>query len=453
MRTALYRHYARYRLLPVHAGILAVFALIPVWYRFPGAPKPYTQLYSTGFLIFWAMLWTVGWWLLAGLPGFATLCRDGVRRWWAFALLLLALWSFFSITWGYTGSFHPMPRPDVAAGAALQFGLAVLFALVVACAAPPPRRIVAVLAAGLLWNSLLAFAQVALQHDVGLRFLGEFALDPSRSGVSIVQAEGVRWLRPYGLLPHPNVLGGFLAVGLLAALAWVLDSRRGHWLMGLSLLLPGLWALLLTFSRSAWLGFAAGGVAALPLLIRGRLLRRALRGQTLITLGLVVVVGALFILSYSPFLLSRSGISEESVERRSLSDRSVYAAFAVMAINERPITGVGIGNFPWRASYYLQFTNFDLRGEPVHQVFLLAWAELGLAGFALTIAALIGGIEAALRREMDVARVALLAGALALTVAGLFDHYPWTLLQFQAAWWGLLAAAAAPDTSRARLFV
>lgn len=445
MLTSLRSHFIRHHLLPIHAGILAVFALIPVWYRFPGSPRAYTQLYSTGFLIFGAMLWTVGWWLLAGLPGFAELRRDKVRRWWALALLLLALWGFGSITWSYTGTFS---RPDITAGAALQFGVSVLFALVVACAAPPLRWIIRVFVVGLLWNSLLAFGQVALQHDLGLRFLGEFPLDPARSGISIVQAEGMRWLRPYGLLPHPNMLGGFLVIALLAAFAWVVNRRRVVWAVGVCLVLLGLWALLLTFSRSAWLGLAAGGFTALPLLIRGRLLQRVTRGRLIITIGAVLLVAGLFALLYYPFLASRAGVGSESIELRSVSDRSIYAAFAVRAIGERPVTGVGMGNFPWRASYYLQFTSFDLQGEPVHQVFLLAWAELGLVGLILTILALMLGIEAALRREVDPSRTALLAGVVALIVVGLFDHYPWTLPQFQAAWWGMLAAAGAPGRTR-----
>jgi hypothetical protein len=67
------------------------------------------------------------------------------------------------------------------------------------------------------------------------------------------------------------------------------------------------------------------------------------------------------------------------------------------------------------------------------------------------------GIEAALRqlrrlrrseirplRDESVWRSALLAGFVALGIVGLFDHYPWTLLQFQVMWWGLLAACIRP---------
>ena len=37
--------------------------------------------------------------------------------------------------------------------------------------------------------------------------------------------------------------------------------------------------------------------------------------------------------------------------------------------------------------------------------------------------------------------IALFGGFIALTAIGLLDHYPWTIIQFQVTWWGLLAAS------------
>lgn len=447
------------RLLPVQAGIVLTFALVPVWYRFKGVAGPFDVLFSAGFLIFWPMLWTVGWWLMLGLPGFAALRRDPVRRLWALTLLALALWAFLSQAWAYTRSF----QPEVTLGAALPFGLAALFAVVVACAGPPARAIVAALVVGLVWNSLLAGAQVAVQGSVGLVAPGEFALNPAASGTAIVQADGLRWLRPYGLLPHPNILAGFFALGLLAALVWVLSGSTRRWLVGTLIFLAGLWAFLLTFSRGAWLGFAVGALAITPLLWRLSLRERGVRLRFAVTLGLSLAAAGLFAALYWPFLTARAGIGGESVELRSVSDRAVFTEFAFRAIRESPLVGLGIGNFPWRATWYLQFTAYDLQGQPAHHVFLSAWAELGLVGFALLVLALMFGVEAALRtpslpdRRGDLigclyqpphypdsdslARAVLLGGVVALAVISLLDHYPWTLLHFQAAWWGLVAAA------------
>ncbi len=425
--------------LPLHMGIATAFALVPVWYRLPGSADSFSATYSAGFLLFWPMLWTVGWWLALGLPGFAALRRDPARRLWALALLLLALWAFLSATWSYTRAF----RPEVTAGAALPLGVAALFAAAVACAGSP-RQIVTTLCAGLLWNAALAGLQVALQGPVGLRALGEFAIYPQQSGVSVVLAEGVRWLRPYGLLPHPNILAGFLVVGLLAALRLAFSPGRRAPGAGGGLLLAGLWALLLTFSRAAWIGLAAAGAAILPLLWRARRPGWAVRAAAL--LGLSLVAAGLFAALYWPFLANRAGVGDDaSLELRSISDRAIFADFARQAISESPLIGVGIGNFPWKASRYLRFTAFDLRGQPVHQVYLSAWAELGLVGLGLLAVALGTGVEAALRARRRIEQTLLLGAVIALAIIGLFDHYPWTLLQFQALWWGLLAAAGRPD--------
>lgn len=443
-----------FRFRPVQVFSLLTFALVPVWYRIRGAPGDFDRLYLTGFLIFWPMLGTVAAWLFTGLPGFAPLRRDPVRRWWALALLMLVIWGFASWGWAFTRAHHP----DVALGAALQFGLVALFALAVACAGPPARAVVATLILSLLWNSLIAVGQVAAQHAIGLRVFGEYPMNPANSGTIVVQAGAARWLRPYGLLPHPNMLAAVFAIGLCAALAWALAQGKWRWPLGIFLFLLGLWAFLLTFSRAAWIGFAAGGFAALPLLWRW-LRKPDVRAQLALVITLALLVSVVFALLYRPFLAARAGLDEDSpVEQRSVSDRAVYADLAYMAIESDVLKGVGFGNFPWYAAYELQFTPFDLQGQPVHHVLLSAWAELGLIGVALLAAALALGVEAALRTfksesaqpdalvfDMNyLCRAALYAGFIALTAIGLFDHYPWTILQFQLAWWGLLAAASTP---------
>jgi hypothetical protein len=446
-------------LLPIHAGILVTFALIPAWFRFKPSPGPFEALYSTGFLIFWPMVWTVAWWLMLRLPGFGTLRRDRLRLLWALALLFLVCWAFLSWSWAYTRAF----RPAIAIGGALPFALTILFTLVVSCAGPRARHIVLVLTVGMVINSGIAGWQVARQGHANLGFLGEFNINPENSGVSIVQAGDVRWLRPYGLLPHPNMLAGYLCIGLLCSVVGILSERRRMRWISLAIFLFGLWALLLTFSRSAWIAFAAGGFALLPFLW-GRLKMRDMR-LTLAVFGVsVILAGVLFVAIYRPFVIARTGEGDESVELRSISDRVIYNEMAYRAIDRSPALGVGISNFPWIASYYLSFTDYDLRGQPVHQVFLSAWSELGAVGYVLAAGALLLGVEIALRTlrqgfpnpraedqlQMDrFAQAAMLCGVIALMMIGLLDHYPWTLLHFQVAWWGLLAAAGKPPIKNA----
>jgi hypothetical protein len=101
-------------------------------------------------------------------------------------------------------------------------------------------------------------------------------LVPTVSGPSVVQlADGTRWLRAYGTLPHPNILGGFLLALMAGPLTIFLHGRARRWwaagLFGIATI-----ALVLTFSRSAWLGYAAGGAVV-------ALFRRSLEGRRLLS--------------------------------------------------------------------------------------------------------------------------------------------------------------------------
>ncbi len=432
----------------MHISIWLTLLLIPTWLRFDGF-APYSLLYSAGFWVFWPALTAVGAWAAAGLPGLRALWHDSLRRGWALALLALVLWAGASWAWAYTREF----RPAVTPAAALALALAAAFALVLNCAAPPRRTLVIALVVGLVWNSLLAGLQTALQHEVGLDVLGEFRLNPLKSGTAIVQSGTVRWLRPYGLLPHPNILAGFLVVALLVALVWTLaQSRWGGLAFGAVVVGGGLWALFLTFSRGAWIGLAVGLSLLLPFAWRLFPARHgwwsAVRLRGLLLLGVMVVAGGLFLLLYRPFLAARAGVGAESVEQRSTSDRAVYEQIAFDSIQQSPLVGVGIGNFPWVAAAVLAKTTFDLKGQPVHHVLISAWAELGAVGLLLLSAALALSVEAALRAirrappEQALLRAALLAGALALLTIGQFDHYIWTLFPLQLLWWVLLTAAS-----------
>jgi O-antigen ligase len=429
--------FIRSRPHPLHIGIIITFLLIPVWYRLPSSPFR-SPLYVTRFLILLPIVWTIGVWLLTGVPGLREFLRDRRRVTWGLCLLLLALWAYCSQSWAFIRN----REPDVAATAALQFCFAVLFAIVVACVKTPPRAIIAALAFGVLWNALLTFAQSIAQGSLGLDGIGEFQMNANAMGASVVVSGDIRWLRPYGLLPHPNVLAGFLTIGLMALVGWMTsENQRLRW-AGTILFLMGWWALLLTFSRGAWVGFAAALFALYPLIRRH--IKPALK-HILISGALIVIAGIVFAVAFRPLLSARVGEGAEGIEQRSVSDRTVYTYYALEAFNENRLLGVGIGNFPWRSSYYLWRTDFDLRGDNVHHVMLSALSELGVVGFMLLTAALIFGVEAALRQLRSAPdareRACLLAGVLALCIVGVVDHYPWTMLQMQVAWWGLLAAA------------
>ncbi|MCU0513713.1 MAG: O-antigen ligase family protein [Anaerolineae bacterium] len=435
--TLLSSHHLSLRRLPVQAGIVLAFVLFPAWLKLPGAPPPFSATYILGLALALPVLWTGAAWLLTGCPGLRGLLHDRWRAAWALALLLLVVWSWFSQGWALVRE----AQPGVAQNHTLHLALLAAFLLATACAGPPPRVIVGALCLGLAWNVLLGGAQVAEQGSVGLRALGEVVLYPARSGTSVIEAAGVRWLRPYGLLPHPNILAGVYLVGTLAALSLTLHRRPAVRLAGLGLFGAGLWLLLLSFSRGAWLGAAAGGLVLLAFWLR--------QWRRLLPAGLLALLaGSVFLALYHPFVLARAGAGQPTTEMRSIADRLVYQQIAVAAIQEQPILGVGGGNFPWYASFYLFYrTDYDLRGDNVHNVYLGIQAEQGLVGVSLFSLFGIFGIIRVIqnvRQDCDNGRIAFLGSVVALAVVGLVDHYPWTLLHGQVMWAGLLAVALCP---------
>ncbi|MBK8026632.1 MAG: O-antigen ligase family protein [Chloroflexi bacterium] len=451
------------------AGISVAYFLIPAWYRVPPS-LTLSPLYAGRFLILFPMLLALAAWGVAGFSGLRTVRRTHRAALWATLLLAFALWSFFSQTWAFMGR----SRPDVAETAALQLGAAALFALITACGLVPVRRLAIVLVVGLLLNSVLVIGQSIVQHDLGLRALGEFRFSPSTEGVSILAAGALRYVRPYGLLPHPNILAGSLIPGVFAAVALALgDPRAAVRALATLATVLGTAALLLTFSRSAWVGAAAGGVAfvvlnypSLRAAIGSLRMRtsgtafpestfpdvppRRLLSRVLLLGMLLTLVGGVFAVRYWPYVTARAGIGEESVELRSIADRLVFTDFALRSIAERPAVGVGIGNFPWRSSYYLQTEFYDLQGDYVHHIYLAVTADLGIVGLLLYVGAMLAGAAAAVGAIRNAAggerliRAGMLSAAAAFAVVGLFDHYPYTILHIQVALWGCFAAALQP---------
>ena len=80
---------------------------------------------------------------------------------------------------------------------------------------------VSLLALSGLIQSLLAISQYFLQHSVfGSKWIGEIVLSPELPGVAKIVVDGDKIMRAYGTFPHPNILAGFLLITVF--LSWYL---------------------------------------------------------------------------------------------------------------------------------------------------------------------------------------------------------------------------------------
>lgn len=421
------------------AALLSFFC-IPLWTRLTFVPLGFAPYHVVRFVIVLPMLTTIFCWLVAGAPGLFAQRRTTTRSLWALSLLTVALWTFASLSW----AFIRERAPDIGETAALKFGIVALFATAVAHLEIAPRRAIYVLAISLAFNAVIAVTQSLHQGWIGLEFLREFVVERGMSGISVIRAGDLQFVRPYGLMPHPNMLAGTLVVGTLAASMLIVHERRWIRYTAAGLISFSVLAILLTFSRAAWGGFAVGVIIVFPFVARRALNERTMRVPIIAAVVFIVLIGVGFLIQYRPFLAARTGQVQESLEMRSVADRLVYIDFALRSIQERPILGVGAGNFPWRMSYYLVDTFYDLRGDNVHNIYLAALAELGIIGFGLYAMALTAGLVSiigAIRRANIPERAPLMglfAALIALLVIGLLDHYPYTIIQFQTALWGLM---------------
>ncbi len=228
----------------------------------------------------------------------------------------------------------------------------------------------------ILWTSLLAWMQFIRQSSIGglWYFMGERNFNIFTPNIAKVFWEGLI-LRPYATFPHPNVLGGWLVVAGL---------MTGGWPMAIAFT-----ALIFTFSRTAI--FAA--IAAVLIYKRKFFL-----------LPLILV----------PFMIPGSPDS--------YSGRVDLVKTSVNIIRGYPLFGTGLGNF------------VRLSPQPVHNVFLLAIAELGFPFFVYLIIL-------SFNHLLKIKNYKLKIVVAVLVITATMDHYWWTIPQMQLMFTFLLAFA------------
>ena len=266
-----------------------------------------------------------------------------------------------------------------------------------------------------VFTGLWEFAGQSTSFLAPLDIFGPSLINSATHNASIVQLPGGEtFLRAYGTLPHPNILGGFTLIFLLGPAAFILGERKLS-LPAILLFAAGSVLLVLTFSRSAWLGLI---VAAACLVWKSKYLARkrlAILGIT----GLSVLV--LMLIPLYKLIQVRVTASSVITEESSIAERNWLAQQALGMIAQRPITGFGVGSF------VIELAQHDPPlFEPVHNVPLLIGSELGIPGLLAIIALAFfaaGGIIKANRPE------AILLGAalMGLGIICLFDHYFWSL--------------------------
>ena len=340
--------------------------------------------------------------------------------------------------------------PALASGMAAQLALLALAWSGVRSLHVSQTLVVATLITSAVLESGLAAAQFIGQQtfvppELGLPWLPS---DPAQAGAPVIlDSTGDRLLRGFGTFPHPNILGGYLAIALVLLPLLHRRWRRAaplFWVVG-GILAIGLVA---SFSRAGWLAALAGlGISwwiGARKVHSYRWVPVMVGGAALVGVGLTPLA-PLFEPRLFPF-----GPSGNALERGSIQDRLALDGAALLEIVDHWPRGIGASN------YGLVSVKEDYQqgwGEPVPNVALLIAAELGVPG-VLALAVLVFATVRLMFAESD-PEARGLACIVALVVLAMFDHYLWTMPLGRVIAWTPFAVLAATEhrTDRRRSLV
>ncbi len=281
------------------------------------------------------------------------------------------------------------------------------------------RKIAVALSVGVVFESLLAFAQFAKQGSVGgvLYFLGERFFTMGTSGIANASIDGELILRPYGTFPHPNVLAGYLVIALTCIVFANFKFQISNFKKGLFFFsfVLGTLALLFTMSRVAIVLWIVLLLIGIMVRIRDKL--------RLLSLGMILFGALLAVYAISPNLIHR--FSQTSFSEEAVVQREELMQSAAVMIDRQTGFGVGLGNFLPTLATIQKPVSLGLYLQPVHNIFLLVAAETGVIGFMFFTGFLYATFLKA-RKHLY-----LLFMFLAVLVLGFFDHYFLTLQQGQ----------------------
>lgn len=257
-----------------------------------------------------------------------------------------------------------------------------------------------------LSQGIVGIIQFAKGSSLGLNFLGESKGVVGLVGSSFVALGDELFLRASGTFPHPNVLAGFLLFSFFFALFLTKKLQKNHRIVSYLIMALCSSFVIFTFSRTIIFLF---GAIFLVLGIKKLSSRKELFSLT------------------TPLLLQRF-LSIFADSDSSWVDRVSLMKASFVVIRQNSLLGTGLGNYVKGMEGFFPTTSRSMPLlQPVHNIFLLLFAELGIFGFLLYIYLL----AKILRNNYKRVTMYSLLIFFSILVIGMVDHYFLSLPQGQ----------------------
>jgi hypothetical protein len=268
--------------------------------------------------------------------------------------------------------------------------------------------------------------QFAAQHVAASTWFGVAAQDPRTLGVAVIEVLDLRALRVYGSFPHPNIFGGWLAIGTVVSLWLVSRTSRKFSVIAWSIVSALLAVtLLLTFARGAWIA-AAVGIALLVMHLWQRRADTSFTRQYFFV-GLLCCAIVVGVIGYTQRVFVFARVEAQGrLETKSIDERTQSLKDGIAIFLKRPIFGSGPNG---EMLDILDSSDGHRRNDkaavplqPPHNIFLLFLNDFGIAGLML-----VGGFLFVHRVAVKAFFVSGYWIVIPLAIVGLFDHYLFSL--------------------------
>ncbi len=247
---------------------------------------------------------------------------------------------------------------------------------------------------------ILSISQLSLRHSLQgfWYFFGERQFSIFTPGIAKARMLGVEFLRPYGTFSHPNSMGGFY----LLTYTFILTQKK----------------ITNTFFKGALLSFSS-------LLVLVSFSRTAVVVYVLINLiyffGKNIdcrpcTVSKVFLSLFLLFL-----VFNVKGDQFSFQKRLTFLDNSIEIIKTHPMTGVGMGSYLIAQNKFPQQYSIFFE-QPVHNIFFLAAAELGVPFSLLLFSLIYESLRGFLRK------LPFFLPLLCVLITGSIDHY-WITLQ------------------------
>lgn len=274
------------------------------------------------------------------------------------------------------------------------------------------------------FQAIIAFLQFIWQKSVASKYLGMAFHDAASLGTAVVESSSGRWLRAYGALDHPNVLGGVLALICLWS-AWFIMKynfksdweRIFLWLVYLSTLA----GLFFSFSRSAWLAFL---LVKIILVLYFIFKKHYYKRVVLLVLSSILLLSP-FVLIYNDLISTRL-LSRGRVEQISINERQSDVREFSFKNYKHFLFGKGFGSYSLWQYIDDEEEKPAWNYQPIHNFWLLFIFEVGIFAVLSFLAFLFFYIQKVYKKSQKEFVLSLLT-IIFFFIIFLFDHWVLTI--------------------------